>query len=539
MTRRSTITGLLSSRIIAPRSNLKTWLDSSDKLNDPFKAIDLQHLYRTLDFVYAYGDSLMKTVHEKLMSEKKRDCSVVFYDVTNAWFEAAYTDQERAEIAIARKIAALGHEPSQAEYEKILEAVEKKYPEMLRMRGFSKEHRNDCPLVSIALLMDGNQVPIDYKVYAGNTSEKNTMVDAIKDIGQEYAIKGTVVVADRGLNTYENIAQALDNGHGILVAQSVHQLPEETKNLIKSKIQWDTIGNTGIKIGEFSIDKEDHRPVKKDQKGAPIPCRLIVTWSAQRAARDLMKLQEDAQRAKLAIEAKTSMLKRSSSWEWLIEMPKKNDATKAMALDQEAYAEREALAGYYAIVYHDPTQGENTPKLTAQEIVEHYRRLVGIEECFRVMKTNMDLRPLYVRTPSHVRGAIGICVLALVLLRLLELRLREAGTPLTIEQIIEGLNDAKLVPIETKDGYCFQPLETRKVSSAEWKALQSATEDCPTPTPLIDQIMQACELTPIASMMTVPSLSKALRTRFDPSTELVPPDKKTRIRKLSREDLKS
>jgi len=520
---------LVASRIISPSSNLKCWLDSSDKLGNPFVDVDLQHVYRTLDFMSKTSSELMRTIHKQLTTSHQRQCTCVFYDVTNAWFESPYTDAEKVEYEVNKHLAALPKEATQSEIDAVVEKINQKYPELLRMRGFSKEHRNDCPLVQVSLLVDSNHVPIDYRVYAGNCSEQTTLTEAVQSIREGYGIDESAIVADRGINNYDNVKETLKNGYGALMAQRLDLLPDDVQDKFLLKEDWKEIGKTGIKITEIDFEKCDSKRRKDNE---PIPCRLVVTWSAKRAAHDLLKLRSDEIKARATLEKNETLENRGVRWRRLIKQVQKEKVTaKDCVIDEETLKQRKKLAGYYGIIYASADDCKRN-LLSAEEIVDHYHRLTGIEDCFRVMKSNLELRPFYVRTPNHIRGAVGICVLALTLIRLLERKLREEKTPLSTKELLEGLNDALVAPFETKGGLCFQPLEGRKVASSEWKAgTKGKTRNIE---PSIDLIMKAVKLRPITTAMTTPQLSKALRTRFANPKDLIPENKRKQVQEMAK-----
>lgn len=223
------------SKILEPVSILYGFDDKDNFLGDPAKDLELHDFYNSLDFLNDYKDELFSWINKKIDDKYgKKRATMVFYDVTNAYFETDLTDMERgyeqkdfAENLRSMAFDALDHgelpencfdEDGNIVADKLtpefLEKVADSKTQYLRMRGPSKEHRFDLPIVSMALIIDGNGFPMDFAVYAGNASEFRTMRQSIDAFKKKYDIKDVIVSADRGINSVENLKMLKEAGFG-------------------------------------------------------------------------------------------------------------------------------------------------------------------------------------------------------------------------------------------------------------------------------------------------------------------------------------
>lgn len=160
---------------------------------------------------------------------------------------------------------------------------------------------------------------------------------------------------------------------------------------------------------------------------------------------------------------------------------------------------------------------EEKKELSGWEIIEQYKKQAQIEECFRIMKTNFNLRPMYVYTDEHIEAQVLICVLALILLRILSKKLKLAGSPMTTEQILAALNTAKLsVQLDKEQPALYRPLR---------QILRRPQDDDPhAPIHLYEEtdlsrIMNCVDLTPLPPVADKNELAHCLKTRFDTDKE--------------------
>ena len=460
----------------------------------PASALKLHDFYRTLDFLSSYKEQIIKFLNKRLDKITDRTYSMVFYDVTNSYFETALSDEEKdyfdtfmySEVikVVDAYLTSRGYpvleklkEPELLNdyYDQLLldgfspdtlfgddhrfciESLPNdlyqdiKSSIYLRMRGLSKEHRHDLPLISIALIIDNNGFPVDYELYSDNTSEFISMKPSIEKIKERYNVKNTIVVADRGLNSTDNLKMLLDHNYGFIVAQKVSNLPDD----IKAKML-DTEGYS--QLDEIPLEQYRYRVIDDFQKCSStskntVNCKLIISYSAQRYERDLKQLESDREKAMDAVNRNLNIARSKRAWSCMIKV-KDSSGGKAIAFNQELYDKRKELCGYSAVIYHK-TPSDTIPDITDKQISQAYHQLVKIEECFRILKNNICLRPMYVFSGCHIRGYVMICYLALVCYRLIEYKLAQAHTPLSIREISTALYNARLSPFKIEDKLMF------------------------------------------------------------------------------------
>ena len=383
------------------------------------------------------------------------------------------------------------------------------------MRGPSKECRKD-PIVSIAMVVDRDGIPIDFRVYPGNSSEKTTMKCSIDELAKTYKITNAVVVADNGLNTNANLIRLVKENQGFLLAHSLSKAKQGSVDewLKDTGWQWDKEKERKIKIIPSSLIDEDG-VVQTNY-------RMVIGWSEKRYREDMFKIEMHEQGAREAIAHHAKLPLATFGWKKYIETGK----NKAQKINEKKLAKDKKLAGYYAYLFKDSREfdkewvklpAEEKKELSGWEIIEQYKKQAQIEECFRIMKTNFNLRPMYVYTDEHIEAQVLICVLALILLRILSKKLKLAGSPMTTEQILAALNTAKLsVQLDEEQPALYRPLR---------QILRRPKDDDPhAPIHLYEEtdlsrIMNCVDLTPLPPVADKNELAHCLKTRFDTDKE--------------------
>ena len=413
---------LTFSRALNPGSKKYT-LENKDFFFEPFNGFSLDDIYHALDIIAACQDELQKWIFEHSKKICGRDMSVSYFDCTNYYFDISRPDVDNLD-ADGNPVDADGS-PVPARY---------------RKRGPEKNHRPD-PIVEMGLMMDRNGIPVAYDLFPGNESEKVHMRPVIERIKKDCDDCRVIFVADRGLNTSDNIYwlngdnKGDDNGRdGYVYGQSVRGADAEFKAWILS----DGYKTEKIKDGEDTIifkhksriyPKELHVNVTKP--GSRKPAKKTVK------ADQKQMVYYSEKYAKKQKADRDTMIARAND---LIKYPKKYDRVtskgsaayvkniafdkttgeiidgRSLELDTEKIKEEELYDGYYSIV---------TSELQMSDVKmrEVYRGLSRIEDSFKITKTFFESRPVYVRTNDHIDAHFATCFLALVLERLLEYKL--------------------------------------------------------------------------------------------------------------------
>jgi len=391
---------LIFSRILAPASKKKTYEDRERYFeNNDFS---LDDVYRCLTQVVTLKDGLQIHLHRQMKAKFNRNTELVYYDVTNYYFE-----------------------------------IDK--PDDMRKKGVSKEHRSD-PIIQMGLLVDTKGIPISYDLFPGNTNDCETLMPVLDKVKKDYAVGRIIVVADKGINTADNIAFSLAKGDGYVYSQTVRGANKELKDYVLAPSGYRQLtGDYKIKSRlyprEIAISnaKRGRTKIRVDEK-------QVVFYSADydrkaKAEREpaLLKAQE--------LVRNPSKYNRATSYgaakylKNLVFDPKTGEIVTAKqrpVFDETKLRDEEKFDGYYVIVTSEWEKID-------EEIIDIYRGLWRIEEAFKVTKSDLGTRPVYLSRQDHIEAHFLICFIALVIARLLALRL---GNQYSITRIVESLNKA-------------------------------------------------------------------------------------------------
>ncbi len=539
-------------KLINPSSIAYAYDKRHQYLYSDAKSLKLSDLYRSLDFLQKHKDKIIKHLNQRVEEITSRKLNMIFYDVTNAYFEAPLSDEEKKfidntnleeifkiinEYLKKHNLPQLNElEDYLDEYDEMMMSLEacdpfkllddkgrlvlENFPNdllyelkqylFLRMRGLSKEHRFDLPLISIALVIDELGFPVDYEIYAGCSSEFTTMKQSIEKIKEKYHIEDSVLVADRGLNSAVNLQMLLKNGYGFLVAQKISNLPEEIRLQMLNQDGYQTLENCQFENYRYKVIENF---IKEDnKKTVKVPCTLVVNFSKERQERDLLILEKDRQEALKAVENNQRIYSKKKSWQQMVQI-KDSSGSKAVSFNQELYEKRKAECGYAAMVYHK-TPKDNMSELKGEQIASAYHQLVKIEECFRILKTNIRLRPMYVYSPAHIKGYVMICYLSLLCYRIMEYKLNQAGTPLSFRRISNALRSACVAPFRINNEVMLLHTSTYdNINDSLYnrdKELEPSEVSQMLP---INVIMKAVNLNPLYKINSTQNINSLLRRR--------------------------
>jgi len=296
----------------------------------------------------------------------------------------------------------------------------------LRMFGFSKDHKNNEVQVVMGLLLDNNGIPITYELFPGNTMDQSTLKKAIDNLKDLYRLDKITIVADRGLNSGSNLEYLCAEGHDFVISYTLKRSPETFKALLFDQEGWqDSINedsqevtfrskvvrqNLEVKVAlqpeEAKAPKKRGRPRK--YKTEQIPVNIHLTWSAKRAAKDRRDRERMIDRLKKRLDKPyqlKALLKRGCNQYLQMELD-----TDKWSIDEEKILAAARYDGYYAII-------TNNLDLSTEKACSIYRGLWKIEESFRVLKSDLKARPVFVWSGQHICGHFAMCFISLCLLR--------------------------------------------------------------------------------------------------------------------------
>ena len=285
-----------------------------------------------------------------------------------------------------------------------------------RRKGPSKENRKD-PIVGLGLLLDNNQIPIGMEMYPGNESEKPVLADVIGKLKERNNITGrTVHVADKGLNCAKNIAFSKANGDGYLFSKSVKGLPKIEKEWVLLPSGYKSVKDrSGKELYRFKscIDKF---PYTVEHEGKDVVVNLtekrLVTYNPDLAAKKRYEINKMIDKAKSLT---LSQAKRDDYGETgkYVNFTDGKGGKALVSINQKAIDKDLALAGYNLIVTSETHMKD-------EDIYSTYHNLWRIEESFRIMKSDLDARPVFVQKESTIKGHFLLCYLTVLLERIFQ-----------------------------------------------------------------------------------------------------------------------
>ena len=369
---------LVFSQIFSPGSKLSAFTGKERLfLRSEFS---LDDMYRALTFFNEYKDDLIKKVNEGISAMRTRDISKSYYDATNYYFEI---DEEDG----------------------------------LRRLGACKEHRPN-PIVAMGLLMDADGIPLTYRLYPGNTNDALTLRPILKQMRRDYSLGRTVIVADKGNNTSDNIAANILDGMGYVYSQTVRGGDKELKSWVLAQEGYRVSEDFKVKSRQayktVSVEGDDGKAHR-----VRVEIRQVAFWSADYDARAKAERAAVLRKSKRLAESKAAYdnAKTYGAARYVKEtvVDKETGEIKdtVRALNADKIEEDERYDGYYCIITSET-------EWTDDQVIECYRGLWRIEETFRVTKSDLKCRPVYVSRQDHIEAHFLICYVALVLLRLLQ-----------------------------------------------------------------------------------------------------------------------
>ena len=380
------MTDLIYARTVHPCSKSKTYIEVIPKLFEKHD-FSLGQLYNGLEYIGSEYEKIIEIYNHQINQRYRFDTSHTYFDCSNFYFEIDKEDN-------------------------------------FRMKGKSKENKKE-PLVSMGLLLDAHQIPIGMKIFPGNESEKPVLRNIIDDLKRRNNITGrTIQVADKGLNCINNIIHALKNGDGYIFSRSVKTLSEVEKTWVLLENDYvDVKTKDGEVLYRIKECVDDFAYTYTDSEGhtkkRQIREKRVVTFNPKLAEKQKYEINRQVEKAKAlkACQAKKSEYGDSAKYVSFIAADKKGQETDGkvkVELNEKAIENAKKLAGYNMMVTSEL-------HMTASQIYNAYHNLWRIEESFRVMKSQLDARPVYLQKEETITGHFLICYLAVLLTRLFQI----------------------------------------------------------------------------------------------------------------------
>ena len=405
---------LVYARLVQPCSKSRTYVEVIPKLFESYD-FSLNQLYDGLEYIGCEYEKIIEIYNHQIQQMYKFDTSHTYFDCTNFYFEIDKEDD-------------------------------------FRKKGPSKENRKE-PIVGLGLLLDANQIPIGMKLFPGNQSEKPVSRKVINDLKKRNSVSGrTIQIADKGLNCAENIFHALKNGDGYIFSKSVKQLPEIERTWVLLSNDYrdikDANGNVLYRIKEcvdefeYKFKDTETEKIKKFK----ITEKRIVTFNPKLAKKQIYEINKEIEKAKLlkASQAKRSEYGDSAKYVIFTTADKKGNDTNGkikVTMNDDLIKKSLELAGYNMLVTSEISMAD-------KEIYTAYHNLWRIEESFRIMKSQLDARPVYLQKKDTITGHFLICYLAVLLTRLLQFKILKNNY--CSEDLFEFVRDFRVAKISER-----------------------------------------------------------------------------------------
>jgi len=407
------MSSLIYARAVHPCSKFRTYEKIFPKLFEN-RDFSLDQLYSGLEYIGSEYEKIIEIYNHQVNLRYQFDTSHTYFDCINFYFEI---DRE----------------------------------DTFRMKGPSKENKKEL-IVGLGLLLDARQIPVGMKMYPGNESEKPVMRSIIDDLKQRSHISGrTIQVADKGLNCFNNILHALKAGDGYIFSKSVKMLPETEQTWVILKNDYVDVKNKKGEIlyrikecvDDFTYSYTDEAGHKKTRK---LREKRVVTFNPKLAEKQRYEINRQVEKANFlnASGAKKSEYGDSAKYVSFVAADKKGRKTDGkikVELNHDAIEKAKKLAGYNMIVTSETN-------MAAAEIYTAYHNLWRIEESFRIMKSYLDARPVYLQKEETITGHFLICYLAVLLTRLFQIHILkdEYGT----EELFDFMHDFRVVKVSDR-----------------------------------------------------------------------------------------
>lgn len=391
------------SHLLAPSSKLAVY-NNQDKYCC-LSPVGLNELYRSLDILAGAKEKIEMQIFDTNRNLFNMSVDVVFYDATTFSFSSVIADG-------------------------------------LKDYGFSKKGKPGKVQVVMGLLIDCYGRPIGYELFAGNTFDGKTLPAALDALERRFGIRKVIIVADKGIASKVNLKDIIDRGYSYIFAYRLKSAPDK----IKAQV---------FLPGYVQIDKAEESLSYKvvpythvfytGSKKTSLAQKIIITYSQARAKKDALDRQRMIEKAQALLEdfSRIKASNRRGAKKYIAQQGQIN-----YFLDQAAIESDAAFDGYYAIA-------TDQDDISAEDAISAYHNLYKIEQSFRIMKSNLEVEPIFVWTPKRIKGHFVICFLAFLLERHLEYKLAKNGISASAERIREALNSLNFAKVSLGESSYF------------------------------------------------------------------------------------
>ena len=448
---------MIFERILDPQSKKKTFENKDKYLFQIADSNDINQIYRTLDVLSENSKKIQNRMNTKIKNSSiGRNTSLTYYDVTNYFFETMYGDEDTYELDENNEII------KNENGEPII--VKKGF----RKKGVSKENSKG-PIVQMGLFIDNNGIPVSHKLFPGNTQDKTSFKNVLENDVDEMNLGKIVVVADNGMNTQENKYLIVDKNNGYIVSKSVKKSWKSQREWALEEKDYTYVKNASneivfkykSRIKEITLTYKNENGIKSKKV---IKEKEIIYWSKKHYEKELhqnKKFIEYLESCKENPDKLKDKQRKSQEYIKVLDIDKKTgEVIKTnkliIFLDEKLEKYKETL-GYYSIVTSEIDEDD-------KEIINRYHGLSRIEDSFRIIKSDLEGRPIYVWTEEHIKAHFLICFIALTIIRIIQYKILKYENKstlnvdgweqgITADKIKQALNNFKAC--SDKNGTCL------------------------------------------------------------------------------------
>lgn len=408
------LTDLVYARILSPSSKLSSYSFCKTLLEPP--KYSLQDVYRALSVIAEESDFIQSELYKNSNFVHPRNQKILYYDCTNYYFEIEE------------------------------ESGSKHY-------GKSKENRPN-PIVTMGLFMDADGIPLAFDIFPGNQNEQTTLKPLEKKIIRDFGCSEFIFCSDAGLGSMGNREFNSMGNRAYVITHSLKKMKKENRDIAMNPTQFRKVGSKKF-VDIRELDETNENVFNSIYyKEVPVVTgsmneTLIVTYSPKYKAYQQKIRSRQIERAKKIIDS-PGRKRRGKNQNDPNRFVKKTSVTQdgeiaennVYEIDEEQIAREALYDGFYAVITN--LEGD------VSEIIKINKQRWEIEENFRIMKTEFEARPVYVRRDDRIKAHFMTCYISLLIYRLLE---KKIGEHYTTEQIIETLRSMKLTLLNTANGY--------------------------------------------------------------------------------------
>lgn len=419
----NTVFLLLIDRLLAPQSKLKCF-EKQDRYANLEKT-ELQHIYRSLDLLCEGKQYLEESLFDRRRDLFNYKVDVVFYDVTTFHFESVVADD-------------------------------------LRDFGFSKNAKFNEVQVVLGLLVDSFGMPVGFDLFPGNTYEGDTLVKAITKLKKRFAVGEVIIVTDKGMSNMRNFHRIREEGYHYIISMRLKSLSKSLHKEVLKEEGYQDLKHEKEGRFRYKIIRDYQQKMLNEQKeksGEKV--NLVCFWSEKRARKDKADRERMLKKARANLENGKEINDKRGYRRYIVMDGKK----KAVGLDMEQFKDDARFDGYYVIE-------SSNQRLTASQVLTEYKKLWRVENTFRVMKSGIWTRPIFVWTPRRIVGHFVLCFIALLVERTLEQKLREKKISLSPAKIKEVLNSLQMSLLKMDGNSYYLKGKVEKQASSILRAMK-------------------------------------------------------------------